>query len=133
MISMKYTAACMILMLMICGQGKAAEKTERSIKLPDDNAMATLKLGQGVEATRANCAICHSTDYIVRQPGNDAKHWDAEVKKMGAVFGAPISDGDLKAIVDYLASAYGPQEDSKTIPTKGHSGKLGKSQVPRRK
>lgn len=127
MISMKYRAACMILMFMICGEGKPAQKTERSIKLPDDNAMATLKPGPGVEATRANCAICHSTDYIVRQPGNDAKHWDAEVKKMVSVFGAPINDEDVKVIVDYLASAYGPQEGSKTSLPGKSPAKPGKS------
>ena len=131
--SMKYKGACMILMLMICGQGKAAEKTERSIKLPDDNAMATLKPGPGVEATRANCAICHSTDYIVRQPGSDAKHWDAEVKRMISVFGALISDEDVKAIVDYLASAYGPQAAQVTIHPRRHSGNPGKSQGSRHK
>lgn len=118
MISMKNAAACTILMLLACGEGKAAQKSERSIKLPDDNAMSTLKPGRGVEATRANCAICHSTDYIVRQPGNDAKHWDAEVKKMVLVFGSPTSDEDVKAIVEYLSSAYGPQAAPvKTPPT----------------
>lgn len=131
MTSMKCTAACMILMLLICGDGQSAEKTERSIKLPDDNAMATLKPGEGVEATRANCAICHSTDYIVRQPGNDAKHWEAEVKKMVSVFGAPINDEDVKAIVEYLSSAYGPQAASETIPPRKPPAKPGKSKGPK--
>lgn len=82
---------------------------KKSITLPGENPMAQLKPGAGVEVVRSNCVACHSTDYIVRQPGSDAKQWQAEVKKMIAVFGAPITDADAKVIVDYLASAYGPQ------------------------
>jgi hypothetical protein len=49
---------------------------------------------------RAQCAICHSTDYVVRKPGGDAKRWEAEVKKMVKVLGAPTSEADTKVIVD---------------------------------
>lgn len=117
---MKSAAAGAILMLMISGAGLAANKTEKSIKLPDDNAMATLKPGAGADVTTANCAICHSADYIVRQPGSDAKHWEAEVRKMVTVFGAAISDEDVKVIVDYLSSAYGPQPKTDSSPLRRH-------------
>lgn len=86
----------------------------RSITLPPDNAMAELKAGPGVETARANCVACHSTDYIVRQPGSDAKRWEGEVKKMITVYGAPISEADAKVIVEYLAKAYGPAQVSTT-------------------
>lgn len=79
----------------------------KSITLPDDNAVAKLPPGPGVEKARAYCSICHSTDYIVRQPKMDAAHWQAEVKKMITVYGAPISAEDAKTISDYLSSAYG--------------------------
>jgi sulfite dehydrogenase (cytochrome) subunit B len=85
----------------------AVRATEKSIKLPDDNAMAQLKPGPNVGVVRTNCIACHSTDYIVRQPGSDAKKWDGEVQKMIKVYGAPITDADAKAIVEYLATAYG--------------------------
>ena len=84
-----------------------ARAAEKSIKLPDDNAMAQLKPGPNVDVVRANCFDCHSTDYIVRQPASDAKKWEAEVQKMIKVYGAPISEADAKAIVEYLATAYG--------------------------
>jgi mono/diheme cytochrome c family protein len=77
--------------------GASAFPQVRSIELPADNAMAELKPGPGVEVVRANCIACHSTDYIVRQPRSDAKHWD----------GAPIGKADAKAIVEYLAAVYG--------------------------
>jgi mono/diheme cytochrome c family protein len=115
-------------MILIGGAARAADKSEKSITLPDDNAMATLKSAPGVETATANCAICHSTDYIVRQPGSDAKHWEAEVKKMVTVFGAPISDEDVKTIVNYLSSAYGPQATTKAIPPGASQTKLGNMQ-----
>jgi hypothetical protein len=45
----------------------------------------------------------------VTQPRGDAKQWDAAVTKMVKVYGAPISAADAKAIVEYLASAFGPR------------------------
>src|ERR1700688_3821504 len=113
---MKLVWTCAVLMLAVSAAAAAGQITERSIQLPDDNAMATLKPGSGVEVARANCVICHSTDYIVRQPGSDAKHWDAEVRKMVTVFGAPISDSDAKVIADYLSTAYGPQVKTEPAP-----------------
>lgn len=80
--------------------------TTKTIELPPDNPMATLKPGPGLEAVRSNCTGCHSTDYVVRQPGGDAKHWEPEVKKMMAVYGASITDADVQTIVKYLGAEY---------------------------
>ena len=41
------------------------------------------------------------------QPRGDAKQWEGVVTKMIKVFGAPVSDQDAKAIVEYLATQYG--------------------------
>lgn len=131
MTRLRYAAACAVLMLTLSGRARAADKTEKSIKLPDDNAMATLKPGLGVETARANCAICHSTDYIVRQPGSDAKQWEAEVKKMVTVFGAPISDADVKVIVTYLSSTYGPQPKTESTLREKPPAPPGKSKGPK--
>jgi mono/diheme cytochrome c family protein len=81
---------------------------ERTITLPADDAYAALKEGPGAQTTRNSCGFCHSTDYIVMQPGGDAKQWQGVVTKMVNVYKAPISEADAKAIVEYLASAYGP-------------------------
>jgi sulfite dehydrogenase (cytochrome) subunit B len=88
---------------------QAAASTVKKIDLPADNAMATLKPGPGVETVQSDCMICHSTDYIVRQPGGDAKHWEPEVRKMITVYGAPIPEGDIQTVVNYLAAAYGAE------------------------
>lgn len=86
----------------------AAREAEKRITLPADHPTGELMAGQGVEAVRASCIACHSTDYIVRQPGRNAKQWEAEVRKMVTVFGAPIDESEIQVIVQYLAANYGP-------------------------
>ena len=81
-----------------------------SIRLPADNPDSALKPGLGVDIVGKNCGICHSTDYIVRQPHLDAKHWSDEVSKMIHVYGAPIMEPDAKSIADYLGKHYGTEE-----------------------
>jgi len=95
--------------LLIFASAAATLAQKKSIDLPNDNAMAQLKPGPGRDAVKNNCAICHSTDYIVRQPRMDRNKWKAEVEKMRAVFGAPVSAADAKEIVDYLVKNYGSE------------------------
>lgn len=67
-----------------------------------------LKPGAGVDKVEGNCATCHSLAYIpMNSPFLSAAGWNAEVTKMIKALGAPISDADAKAIVDYLAKNYG--------------------------
>lgn len=68
------------------------------------------KLADGPDAVlvRARCSICHSVDYI---PMNarfmNRAGWEAEVRKMVKVMGAPVSDDEAARILDYLAKNYG--------------------------
>lgn len=76
--------------------------------LPEETA--GLAPGPGQDIAQANCAACHSADYISTQPRNlrdPGAFWTAEVTKMRHVYGAPIDEADVKAIVDYLVAAYG--------------------------
>jgi len=67
-----------------------------------------LKDGPGRDKVEANCASCHSLDYILgNSPFMNRTVWDAEVTKMIKAYGAPVSDADAKEIVDYLAKNYG--------------------------
>jgi len=73
-----------------------------------DEPVITLKPGPGLDKVEANCAACHSLDYIqMNSPFLNAGGWNAEVTKMIKAFGAPIGDADAKAIADYLAKNYG--------------------------
>jgi mono/diheme cytochrome c family protein len=68
----------------------------------------SLKKAPGVEKVEANCAGCHSLDYIqMNSPYPNAALWDAEVTKMIRAFGAPINEADAKEIADYLKKNYG--------------------------
>jgi sulfite dehydrogenase (cytochrome) subunit B len=64
--------------------------------------------GPGVDKVEANCAACHSLDYIqMNSRFLTSAQWDTEVKKMINVMGAPISEADAKAILEYLKTNYG--------------------------
>lgn len=98
--------------ILALGGTAVAQKT--AIQLPADNPVSQITSGAGDDVVRKNCSFCHSTDYIVRQPHLAAQQWDAEVKKMIGVYGAPVSAADAKIISDYLGKNYGTEStDSK--------------------
>jgi sulfite dehydrogenase (cytochrome) subunit B len=67
-----------------------------------------LKNAVGADKVEANCAACHTLDYIpMNSTFLNAAGWDAEVTKMINAFGAPISPDDAKIIGDYLKANYG--------------------------
>jgi mono/diheme cytochrome c family protein len=73
-----------------------------------DERPVPLKAGPGDDKVEANCAACHSLDYIrMNSPFLDPAGWDAEVTKMINAFGAPISAADAAIIADYLKANYG--------------------------
>lgn len=73
-----------------------------------DEQVIKLKQGAGLDKVEGNCQACHSLAYIpMNSPFLNQAGWNAEVTKMIKAMGAPISDADAKAIVDYLAKNYG--------------------------
>ena len=67
-----------------------------------------LKKAPGADKVEANCAACHTLDYIpMNSTFLNAAGWDAEVTKMINAFGAPISPADAQIIGDYLKANYG--------------------------
>jgi cytochrome c5 len=78
------------------------------IALPAAAADVQLKKGPGLDKVEANCQACHTLAYIpMNSPFLNAAGWSATVTKMIKTFGAPIDDGDAKAIAEYLAKNYG--------------------------
>lgn len=78
-----------------------------TFELPADTTQ--FKPGPHLDVVQGNCGACHSADYVQTQPtGPKFKKdfWQAEVTKMIKVYGAPIEDGDVGKIVDYLAATY---------------------------
>jgi sulfite dehydrogenase (cytochrome) subunit B len=73
-----------------------------------DEQVIKLKQGAGLDKVEGNCQACHSLAYIpMNSPFLNAAGWDGEVTKMIKAFGAPIDDGDAKAIAEYLKANYG--------------------------
>jgi mono/diheme cytochrome c family protein len=92
--------AIAVLSAAFCGAvGVAAAAGEKPVQL---------KNAPGADKVEANCAACHSLDYIpMNSTFLNAAGWDAEVTKMISAFGAPISPDDAKIIGDYLKANYG--------------------------
>jgi sulfite dehydrogenase (cytochrome) subunit B len=105
---MKSVAAYLLIGLAVTSAAAPAVAQERKIILPADHDYARLKSGPGSDLAQTQCQLCHSTDYIVMQPGGDAKLWEGVVTKMIKVFGAPLSEADAKAITEYLTKSYPP-------------------------
>jgi mono/diheme cytochrome c family protein len=94
----------LILALMLTGLPLAAVAADT----PAGEFSIKLKEGPGVEQVEANCAACHSLDYLqMNSAFLSQSAWDAEVAKMIKVYGAPIGEGDAAAIANYLKANYG--------------------------
>ena len=92
----------------ISAAGTAAVKT---IQLPPDDVQLKPSALPGYNKAQANCVGCHSAEYMLYQPPTAPRaYWDAMVKRMKAVFKAPINDADMPDIVDYLAKTYGNEQ-----------------------
>jgi hypothetical protein len=67
-----------------------------------------LAAGAQTALVQLRCSTCHSLDYIVMNSSFLARAaWEAEVRKMIKVMGAPIPENDVAPIVDYLTQHYG--------------------------
>jgi hypothetical protein len=88
-----------------------AMSAQKSITLPQDGVQLTPSTLPGYGKAQANCVACHSAEYMLYQPPTAARpYWEAMVKRMKAVFNAPIDDADMPAIVDYLVKTYGNEQ-----------------------
>jgi mono/diheme cytochrome c family protein len=66
-----------------------------------------LKDGPARDLTVGRCIICHSVEYIPSNaPAMNRAAWAKTLQKMKDRFGAPITDEEAKAILDYLDASY---------------------------
>jgi mono/diheme cytochrome c family protein len=83
-----------------------------------------LPTGEARALAQSNCLVCHSSDMIQQQQLSE-KQWVAEVDKMQR-WGAEILDDEKPALVAYLVSHFGPDNDRFTPivarPTLSSSG-----------
>jgi mono/diheme cytochrome c family protein len=91
--------------------GAAAQAATKTITLPPDSAQLKPSPLPGYAKAQGQCVACHSAEYMLYQPPTAARpYWEAMVKRMKAVFKAPIADEDMPAIVDYLVKTYGNEQ-----------------------
>ena len=95
---MRWLAA--LLLLAACTRQPEIALTNTSITLPDDTVAFPVRAGS--DAMTANCAACHSAEMILTQPRLTTAEWQAEIKKMKAVYKAPVDPADETAILAYL-------------------------------
>jgi hypothetical protein len=76
-----------------------------SVDLPTSDI--TFPGGAAADAINANCLSCHSAGMVLTQPNLAKAAWAAEVDKMIHAFKAPIEQGAVAAIVDYLSETKG--------------------------
>lgn len=85
--------------LLLTFVGISANGGEASIKLTSGAQTALVQL---------RCSTCHSLDYVaMNSPFLARAAWEAEVRKMMKVMGAPIPENEVAPIVDYLTQYYG--------------------------
>ena len=85
--------------LLALGSLTAARADESALRLKDGPEAVTV---------RANCSTCHSVDYIqMNAPFMKKAGWEAEVRKMMKVMGAPVPEEEVARIVDYLTRNFG--------------------------
>ena len=96
---------------LVLGLGVGALADAKTITLPMEGPPLKASPLPGYAKAQSNCVACHSAEYMLYQPPTAARpYWDAMVKRMKAVFKAPIDDADMPAIVDYLAKTYGNEQ-----------------------
>ena len=83
----------------------------KSIELPADGVQLKASSLAGYARAQASCTACHSAEYLQYQPPTAPRpYWDAMVRRMKAVFNAPVADEDVPVIVDYLVKTYGNEQ-----------------------
>jgi cytochrome c551/c552 len=91
----------------------AAPAKPKPIQLPAETVKLKSSSLPGYAIAQQKCAMCHSADYIAYQPpGMTVAQWTAEMTKMQRLYGAPISDGEVKVLGVYFAATYG---DAKSV------------------
>ncbi|CAN5706117.1 hypothetical protein BH10PSE6_BH10PSE6_57720 [soil metagenome] len=59
------------------------------------------------DAITANCLSCHSAGMVMTQPALSKAAWAGIVDKMIHAYKAPVAEGDVSAIVEYLQATKG--------------------------
>ena len=105
------TAAALALALAGLAFSSPGQAGSKTLALPPDGVQLTPSLLPGYAKAKRQCVGCHSAEYMRYQPPTAARpYWEAMVKRMKAVFKAPLDDADTAELVDYLVKTYGAEQ-----------------------
>ena len=104
-------AAALTIAAASFGLSNPARAGSKTIELPADGVVLKPSALPGYAKAQANCATCHSAEYMQYQPATAPRaYWEAMAKRMKLVFKAPIPDDDIPLIVEYLVKTYGNEQ-----------------------
>jgi cytochrome c551/c552 len=110
---MKRIVSSLSAVLALAGMAAPAHAEVHALKLPAETAKLKPSRLPGYVIATQKCAVCHSADYVKYQPpGMSLTQWTGEVGKMQHMYGAPITDDDVKVIGAYLAVTYGSAKEA---------------------
>jgi sulfite dehydrogenase (cytochrome) subunit B len=111
---MKKILLCIAAAIAAFASAGVLQAGSKSIELPQDLVQWRPSSHPGYAKITANCVACHSADYAQYQPPTAPRaYWENMVKRMKAVFKAPIDDADIPIMVDYLVKTYGNEQPAK--------------------
>jgi hypothetical protein len=97
------------LALLLAAAGAGA--VSKTLTLPADSVQLKPSALPGYTKAQAQCVACHSAEYMLYQPATAPRgYWENMVRRMQQVFKAPVDDGDIPDIVDYLVKTYGNEQ-----------------------
>lgn len=97
-------------LLLIAGLMLPLAAVTKEIELPDDGLVWQKSDLPGYLLVARNCSACHSAHYAAYQPPTSPRaYWETQVKRMKAVFHAPLPDEQVPEMVDYLVKTYGAE------------------------
>ena len=114
--------ALLVLPLLVCGC--MTDDTDRAADATQDvnaskAAVSNLPLagtqipplppGEGRDVAQTHCLACHASEMLLQQQLTETQ-WRAEVDKMQR-WGANVPDEDKDALMQYLVSRFGPDND----------------------
>jgi mono/diheme cytochrome c family protein len=95
------SAIALLAALFACGSALNLPRPGTQIPL--------LPPGEGREVAQKNCLACHASEMLLQQQLTEMQ-WRTEVEKMEH-WGADVRDEDKEALVQYLVSRFGPDND----------------------
>jgi cytochrome c553 len=101
--------ACVFMALLLVAASAGA--VTKTLTLPADGVQLKASTLPGYTKAQAQCVACHSAEYMLYQPATAPRaYWENMVRRMQQVFKAPVNDGDIPELVDYLVKTYGNEQ-----------------------